>query len=99
MKLCVYLILGFGGLIYGAQLLVEGGVEIAREFSVSEAVIGLTVIALGTSLPELSATVVAAIRKHSDVALGNIVGSNIFNIVGTKFCLCKEINCIVSMNN
>ena len=82
MKLCVYLILGFGGLIYGAQLLVEGGVEIAREFSVSEAVIGLTVIALGTSLPELAATVVAAIRKHSDVALGNIVGSNIFNIVG-----------------
>jgi cation:H+ antiporter len=82
MKLCVYLILGFGGLIYGAQLLVEGGVEIAREFSVSETVIGLTVIALGTSLPELAATVIAAIRKHSDIALGNIVGSNIFNIVG-----------------
>ena len=82
MKLCIYLILGFWGLIYGAHLLVESGVEIAREFSVSETVIGLTVIALGTSLPELAATVVAAIRKHSDVALGNIVGSNIFNIVG-----------------
>ena len=78
MKLCVYLFLGFGGLIYGAQILVEGGVEIARKFSVSEAVIGLTIMALGTSLPELAATVVAAIRKQSDVALGNIVGSNIF---------------------
>ena len=81
-KLCVYLFLGFGGLIYGAQILVEGGVEIARKFSVSEAVIGLTIMALGTSLPELAATVVAAIRKQSDVALGNIVGSNIFNVVG-----------------
>ena len=81
-KLFVYLFLGFGGLIYGAQILVEGGVEIARRFSVSEAVIGLTVMALGTSLPELAATVVAAIRKQSDLALGNIVGSNIFNVVG-----------------
>ena len=56
--------------------------EFNNGFSVSEAVIGLTIMALGTSLPELAATVVAAIRKQSDVALGNIVGSNIFNVVG-----------------
>ncbi|MFP6711840.1 MAG: calcium/sodium antiporter [Rhodospirillales bacterium] len=82
LKIMVFLILGFAGLIYGADLLVEGGVAIARIFGVSEAVIGLTVIAFGTTLPELAATVVAALRKHSDVAIGNIVGSNIFNVVG-----------------
>lgn len=82
LKIIIYLILGFTGLIYGADILVEGGVAIARTFGVSEAVIGLTVIAFGTSLPELAATVVAAIRKHSDVAIGNVVGSNIFNVVG-----------------
>jgi cation:H+ antiporter len=82
LKILVYLIIGFAGLIYGADILVEGGVEIARTFGVSEAVIGLTVIAFGTSLPELAATIVAAMRKHSDVAVGNVVGSNIFNVVG-----------------
>ncbi len=81
-KLLIYLILGFTGLVYGAEILVEGGVGIARRYGISEAAIGLTIMALGTSLPELAATVVAAIRKHSDVALGNIVGSNIFNVVG-----------------
>ena len=78
----IYLIGGFAGLIYGAELLVDGGVAIARTFGVSEAVIGLTVIAFGTSLPELAASVVAAFRKHADVAVGNVVGSNIFNVVG-----------------
>ena len=78
----VYLIAGFAGLIYGSELLVDGGVAIARTHGVSEAVIGLTVIAFGTSLPELAASVVAAYRKHADVAVGNIVGSNIFNVVG-----------------
>jgi cation:H+ antiporter len=82
LKILSYLVIGFAGLIYGADLLVEGGVAIARIFGVSETVIGLTVIAFGTSLPELAATVVAAIRKHSDVAIGNVVGSNIFNVVG-----------------
>lgn len=82
LKILTYLVLGFAGLIYGADLLVEGGVAIARVFGVSEAVIGLTVIAFGTSLPELAATVIAALRKHADVAIGNIVGSNIFNVVG-----------------
>ncbi|MBT3992258.1 MAG: calcium/sodium antiporter [Rhodospirillaceae bacterium] len=82
LKIIVYLLIGFTGLIYGADLLVEGGVAIARNFGVSEAVIGLTVIAFGTSLPELAASIVAAIRKHADVAVGNVVGSNIFNVVG-----------------
>ena len=76
------LVLGFAGLIGGAELLVDGGVKIARSFGISEAVIGLTIIAFGTSLPELAASAVAAFRRHGDMALGNIVGSNIFNIVG-----------------
>ena len=78
----VLLMIGFVGLIGGAELLVKGGVSIARSFGVSEAAIGLTIIAFGTSLPELAASAVAAYRKHADLALGNILGSNIFNIVG-----------------
>ena len=62
--------------------MVDGGVEIARTFGVSEEVIGLTLVALGTSLPELAASVVAALRGHADVAIGNVVGSNMFNILG-----------------
>lgn len=80
--LIIYLVLGFAGLFFGARILVEGGVGLARLFDISEAVIGLTVMALGTSLPELAATVVAALRRQSGVAIGNIIGSNIFNIVG-----------------
>ncbi len=73
---------GMAGILFGADLLVTGGVEIARVFGVSEEVIGLTLIALGTSLPELAASVVAAMRGHADVAIGNVVGSNLFNILG-----------------
>ncbi len=73
---------GLAGVIWGADLLVAAGVEIARDFNISEEVIGLTVIAFGTSLPELAASVVAAYRGHSDMAVGNIVGSNLFNILG-----------------
>ncbi|MDP6258279.1 MAG: calcium/sodium antiporter [Rhodospirillales bacterium] len=82
LKILIFLALGFAGLIYGAEILVEGGVAIARTFGVSETVIGLTMIAFGTSLPELAASVVAALRKHANVAVGVVVGSNIFNIVG-----------------
>ncbi len=82
LKIMIFLALGFAGLIYGAEILVEGGVAIARTFGVSETVIGLTVIAFGTSLPELAASVVAALRKHANVAVGTVVGSNIFNVVG-----------------
>lgn len=73
---------GLAAVIIGANLLVEGAVTIAREFGLSEAVIGLTIVAVGTSLPELATTVVAAIRRRADVALGNVIGSNIFNILG-----------------
>lgn len=73
---------GLAGLVIGAELLVEGAVEIARSLGVSEAVIGLTMVAFGTSLPELVTSIVAIARKHGDVAIGNILGSNLFNILG-----------------
>lgn len=75
------LLAGLAGVMFGADLLVEGGVEIARTRGIAEEVIGLTVLAIGTSLPELAASVVAAFRGHTDVALGNVVGSNLFNIL------------------
>lgn len=77
----LYSIGGLVLLVAGAYLMVEGAISIAREFGISEAVIGLTIIAVGTSLPELATSVVAAIRKHGDVIIGNIIGSNIFNIL------------------
>ncbi|MEF3046591.1 calcium/sodium antiporter [Pseudotabrizicola sp. L79] len=67
-------------LVIGARLLVDSATTIARDFGVSEAVIGLTVVAVGTSLPELATSVVAALRKQTEIAVGNVVGSNIFNI-------------------
>ncbi len=73
---------GVAGVILGARLLVDGGVELASAFGVSEAVIGLSVVAIGTSLPELATSAVSALRGKSDVALGNILGSNIFNVLG-----------------
>ena len=69
-------------LIFGSRFFVDGAVSIARNFGVSEAVIGLTIIAGGTSLPELAASIVAALRREPDIAIGNIVGSNIFNLLG-----------------
>lgn len=75
-------IAGLGAAVYGASLLVEGAVVLASAAGVSESVIGLTVVAIGTSLPELIACVIAVIRKHGDVALGNVVGSCIYNLCG-----------------
>jgi len=72
---------GAGGLVLGSDLLVEGAVTIARAAGISESVIGLTLIALGTSLPELATAVTAARHRHGDLALGNALGSNIFNIL------------------
>ena len=69
-------------LVIGARLLVDSSTQIARAFGISEAVIGLTIVAVGTSLPELATSVIAAIRKQTEIAVGNIVGSNIFNIFG-----------------
>lgn len=73
--------LGLGGLVIGAQFLVMSAVFFARLVGVSEVVIGLTVVAVGTSLPELATCVVAAVRHESDIALGNAVGSNLFNLL------------------
>lgn len=73
---------GLAGLAVGAHLLVTGSIEIARDFGVSEALIGLTLVAVGTSLPELVTSIVAAVRNHCDVAVGNVIGSNIFNLLG-----------------
>lgn len=69
-------------LIFGARFLVDGSVSIARGFGVSEAFIGLTIVAVGTSLPELATSIIAAFRRQSEIAIGNIVGSNIFNVLG-----------------
>ncbi len=80
-KIGMFLALGLIGLPLGADLLVDNATVIARRFGVSDAVIGLTLIAIGTSLPELATTVVAALRRQADVALGNVIGSNIFNLL------------------
>ena len=75
-------IAGIGILVAGSEFLVKGAVEIARSLGVGETIIGITIIAAGTSLPELASSIVATIRKEYDIAIGNIVGSNIFNILG-----------------
>lgn len=77
----VFVLLGLIGLPLGAHFTIEGASALARNWGVSDAVIGLTVVALGTSLPELMTSLMAAIRGHAAVALGNVIGSNIFNLV------------------
>ncbi|WP_417475665.1 calcium/sodium antiporter [Leisingera sp.] len=77
----LYLLLGLVGLPLGADLLVDNSTIIARTYGVSETVIGLTLVAVGTSLPELATTVMAALRRQADVALGNVIGSNMFNLL------------------
>jgi cation:H+ antiporter len=83
--LAVDILMVIGGLIilvFGARFLVDGAVIIARAFGWSEALIGLTIVAIGTSLPELATSLLAAVKKEADIAVGNIVGSNIFNLLG-----------------
>ncbi|MGR3760524.1 calcium/sodium antiporter [Roseobacteraceae bacterium NS-SX3] len=80
-RICVYLLLGLIGLPLGADLLVDNASIIARTYGISETVIGLTLVAVGTSLPELATTVMAALRRQADVALGNVIGSNMFNLL------------------
>lgn len=77
----IYSLVGLAGLILGGKLVVDSAVDIARFFNFSEAFIGLTIVAVGTSLPELAATAVAAYRKQNDIAIGNVIGSNIFNLL------------------
>lgn len=81
-KIILFLVLGLAGLPLGADILVDSATVIARTFGISETVIGLTLVAVGTSMPELATTVMAAIRRQADVALGNVIGSNFFNLLG-----------------
>jgi cation:H+ antiporter len=80
-RLALLVVVGLAGLLGGGRVFVEGAVGLARDLGVSERIIGLTVVAFGTSVPELAASVVAALRGHSDLAVGNVVGSNLFNIL------------------
>ncbi len=81
-KSLIWVAVGLAALMAGARFLVDGAVAIAREFGASEAFIGLTIVAVGTSLPELATSLIAALRRHSEIAIGNVVGSNVFNILG-----------------
>jgi cation:H+ antiporter len=79
-KILIWLLLGSIALWYGSDLLITGATEIAEKLGVSEAVIGVSMVALGTSIPELAASLIAAIKKEGAISLGNLIGSNIFNI-------------------
>ncbi len=81
-KVALLILAGCVGLPIGAHLLVEGARGVAMTFGLSEAAIGLTLVAVGTSLPELMTTIMAALRRHADVAIGNVIGSNLFNLLG-----------------
>lgn len=78
----LFVLVGLGLLVGGARMMVSGSVTIAEIYGVSQAVIGLTIVAIGTSLPELATSVVAAVKGEGDIAVGNIVGSNLFNMLG-----------------
>jgi cation:H+ antiporter len=80
-RIMIFLLLGLVGLPLGADLLVDNATILAQQYGVSDTVIGLTLVAIGTSLPELATTVMAAIRRQADVALGNVIGSNMFNLL------------------
>ena len=77
----LFLVLGFVGLAFGAEWLVKGATEIARTFGMQERIIGVTVVAFGTSVPELITSAVAALKKETDISIGNLIGSNIFNVM------------------
>lgn len=77
----VFILVGILGVVFGAQLVVDSAVVIMKVLGVSEKFIGLTIVAFGTSLPELATSVVAAVRKEMDISIGNLVGSNVFNIM------------------
>jgi cation:H+ antiporter len=85
-KAVLYVILGLAALVIGGDVFVDGASGIARSLGVSDAVIGLTIVAAGTSLPELATAIVAATKGHTDIAVGNVIGSNIFNIFLVAGC-------------
>ena len=75
------ILIGFSCLLIGGKLVVDNSIEMATDLGISQKIIGLTIIAAGTSLPELITSIVAALKKNSDIAIGNVIGSNIFNIL------------------
>lgn len=79
-KAVLWILFGLAGLVIGGEMIVKSAVQIATDLGVSDAIIGLTVVALGTSLPELATSVIAAAKHNCDIALGNVIGSNIFNV-------------------
>lgn len=81
-RIALFVVLGLVGLPLGANLLVDNAIQIAAALGVSDTVIGLSLVAIGTSLPELATTVMAAMRKQAEVAVGNVIGSNFFNLLG-----------------
>lgn len=91
LKNIAFLLLGVGCLVLGSQWLVESATEIARKIGVSDLIIGLTIVAAGTSLPELATSVVAAYKGERDIAVGNVIGSNIFNIL-TVLAVCAIVS-------
>lgn len=81
LKILIFFVLGGFSLWLGSELLVKGAVAIAENFGVSQRIIAITVVSIGTSIPELASSVIAAIKKENDISIGNIIGSNIFNIL------------------
>jgi cation:H+ antiporter len=80
-QIVFYLIIGAAGLWGGSELLIEGATQVAKQFGVSERLIGITVVSIGTSIPELSASLVAVLKKEKAISIGNLIGSNVFNIL------------------
>ena len=80
-KVALYMLAGLAGLVAGGKLVLDNAVKLATQLGMSERMIGLTIVAAGTSLPELATTLVAAIKRNNDIAVGNIIGSNIFNLL------------------
>ena len=81
-KCVTFTLLGTIGIICGGKFLVDGGVALAKAWGVADEIIGLTIVAIGTSLPELATTVIAALKRQSEIALGNVLGSNVYNVLG-----------------
>ena len=80
-KIILFFIIGRAGLWGGSELLISGAISLAQEFGVSERIIGVTIVSIGTSVPELAASVIAVVKKEKAISLGNLIGSNIFNIL------------------
>lgn len=100
-KTTIMIVLGIAGLIFGGEMIVDNAVEVANQYNVSQKLIGLTILAAGTSLPELATSAVAAFHKKSDLAVGNIVGSNIFNlllVLGMTAIIHAPLNYITVLN-